>query len=121
MNKSIIIISLTTLLSGCAAIETVKKYWPRSHDPVMFNHLITVDIAMEQVDCDKPDWTKVQSAVLHLNRYAEWRKDPQNENLKGLSAHVDRMSKGGNKTFCELGKKTGKARIDAAKSAWEGR
>jgi hypothetical protein len=31
------------------------------------------------------------------------------------------MSKGGSKTFCEIGKKTAKQRIDAAKSAWEGR
>lgn len=119
--KLISVIILSTVLSGCAVVDTVKKYWPRSHDPVMFDHLIAVDIAIEQVDCDKPDWSKVQQAALHLNRYAEWRKDPQQENLKGLSAHADRMSKGGSKTFCEIGKKTGRGRIDAARTAWENR
>lgn len=119
--KKLIIISSLIFLSGCSTIDSIKKYWPKSHDPVMFNHLVAVDIAIEQVDCEKPDWSKVQSAALHLNRYAEWRKDPQSENLKGLLSHAERMSKGGSKTFCEIGKKTGKSRVDAAKSAWEGR
>ncbi len=119
--KIITTLILAAMLSGCAAVDTVKKYWPKSHDPVMFNHLVAVDIAIEQVDCEKPDWSKVHSTALHLNRYAEWRKDPQAENLKGLLAHAERMSKGGSKTFCEIGKKNGKGRIEAAKLAWEGR
>jgi hypothetical protein len=116
--KRIAIILAVVTLTGCS---TVKKYWPRAHDPVMLDHLVSVDIALEQVDCEKADWTKVQSTTLHLNRYAEWRGDPQAENLKGLLAHADRMSKGGSKTFCEIGKKTGRARVEAAKSAWESR
>ena len=39
----------------------------------------------------------------------------------GLEKHVDRMGKGGSSAFCELGKKTAKQRINAAKAAWEGR
>lgn len=119
--KIVLTLILAVTLSGCAAVDTVKKYWPRSHDPVMFDHLIAVDIAIEQVDCEKPSWEKANGAALHLSRYAEWRKDPQLENLKGLLAHTERMSKGGSKTFCEIGKKTGRARVEAAKSAWEGR
>jgi uncharacterized protein YceK len=117
MKKLVLLIAIVAL-TGCSSI---KKYWPRSHDPVLFDHLVAVDIAVEQVDCDKADWNKVRAAALHLNRYAEWRQDPQAENLKGLSAHADRMAKGGSKAFCEIGKKTGRARIEAAKSAWEGR
>ena len=111
----------TSLLSGCAAVDTVKKYWPRSHDPVMFNHLVQLDIVVEQQNCDAPTWSSVTLLSENLARYAEWRRDPQAENMRGLHNHIERMSKGGSKTFCELGKRTARQRIEAAKSAWEGR
>jgi hypothetical protein len=117
MRTLAIVLSLT-LLTGCT---TIKKYWPRAHDPVMFDHLVSVSIAIEVVDCTKPNWTQAIEAAHRLARYAEWRHDPQLENLKGLEAHTERMNKGGSKMFCELGKKTAAQRIDAAKSAWEGR
>jgi hypothetical protein len=41
--------------------------------------------------------------------------------MKGLKDHVDRMSKGGSKVFCDIGKKTALSRIEAANSAWKGR
>jgi hypothetical protein len=116
-----LIIPLVFLISGCSTIDTIKEYWPKPHDPVMFNNLVRVDIAIDNVDCDKPEWTTAQAESQQLARYTEWRKDPQRENIKGLAAHTERMSKGGSKTFCELGKKTAKQRIQAAKSAWEGR
>jgi hypothetical protein len=120
--KRIIATSLIILsLSGCSTIDTVKKYWPRDHDPVMFDHLVTASIAIEQVDCTKPDWSQVVEVSNHLSRYAAWRSDPQADNLKGLLNHAERMSHGGSKMFCELGKKTATQRIEAAKTAWEKR
>jgi hypothetical protein len=119
--KKIILVTSVVLLSGCSTIDTVKKYWPRNHDPVMFNQLVSIDIAIETVNCENPNWQIVQPLTRQLHRYTEWRKDPQLENIKGLDAHVERMSKGGSKVFCEIGKKTAKQRIDAAKSAWEKR
>jgi len=109
------------LLSGCSTIQDLKQYWPRDHDPVMFNHLITTDIAIKHVDCERPDWSQAHSNAEVLAQYAEWRKDPQTANMKGLLAHTERMAKGGSKTFCELGKKTAQQRIEAARSAWQGR
>lgn len=112
-------------LSGCATVDTIKKYWPRAHDPVMFNHLVELDRILESVDCNKSDWgddwNLMQMGSAHLARYTEWRHDPQAENIKGLHAHTVRMGKGGSQKFCELGKKTAAARVQAAKSAWEGR
>jgi hypothetical protein len=105
-------------LSGCS---TIKEYWPRPHDPVMFNQLVAVDLAVEKQNCENPTWIEVHPIADQLAKYTEWRQDPQATNLRGLEKHVERMSKGGSKTFCELGKKTAKQRIDAAKSAWEGR
>ncbi|CAB4133612.1 hypothetical protein UFOVP257_334 [uncultured Caudovirales phage] len=109
------------LLSGCSTIDTVKKYWPRDHDPVMFDNLVTVSITIEMIDCTKPDWSRVVETANHLSRYAAWRGDPQADNLKGLLNHAERMSHGGSKMFCELGKKTATQRIEAAKTAWEKR
>ncbi len=105
-------------LSGCS---TIKEYWPRAHDPVMLDSLVRVDIAIEQINCERADWSVAQAEAHKLARYTEWRGDPQRENIKGLAAHTDRMSKSTNKMFCELGKKTATQRIEAAKSAWEGR
>lgn len=115
--KHLIIISSLALLSGCSTIDTVKKYWPRSHDPVMFNNLVAVDIAVDHQNCESPTWDKVLPLSEQLARYSEWRKDPQAENLMGLHNHIERMNKGGSKVFCEIGKKTAKQRIQAAKSA----
>lgn len=116
---STLIISLT--LSGCASVDTIKKYWPRKHDPVMFDHLVTLSISVERIDCENPDWSHIVEVSNHLSRYAAWRGDPQADNLKGLLNHAERMSNGGSKTFCTLGKKTATQRIEAARSAWEGR
>jgi hypothetical protein len=120
MKKIALALSIL-LLSGCSTIDTVKKYWPRPHDPVMFNQLIATGIAIEKVDCEKADWAHSNNLAEQLARYTEWRKDPQSENMRGLQKHTERMSKGGSKTFCEIGKKTAHQRIEAAKSAWEGR
>jgi len=119
--KLISILLVSSMLSGCAVVTTVKKYWPRSHDPVMFNQLAQADYQIETIDCERPTWDQIAPTTAVLVRHAEWRGDPQTENLKGLHAHVEKMSKGGSKVFCELGKKTAKQRIEAAKSAWEGR
>lgn len=122
MNLRLVTILLvTSLLSGCAAVDTVKKYWPKAHDPVMFNQLVAVDLAIEQQNCDSPSWDKVIPMTANLARYTEWRRDPQAENIKGLHNHIERMNKGGSKVFCELGKRTARQRIEATKSAWEGR
>ena len=105
---------LALSLTGCSLL-------PRAHDPVMFGQLVTVDITIQKVNCDRPDWTTAGIQTQHLAQYTEWRRDPQAENLAGLHRHVERMSSGGSKTFCELGKRTAAGRIAAAKTAWEGR
>jgi hypothetical protein len=119
--KILVAVIVAFILNGCAAVATVQKYWPRKHDPVMFDHLVTLSISVEQVNCEKPDWSNIVEVSNHLSRYSQWRGDPQADNLKGLLNHAERMSHGGSKMFCELGKKTATQRIEAAKSAWEGR
>ena len=117
MTRLLAIFLLATM-TGCTSIQ---QLWPRPHDPVLFDHLVITDIEIEHINCDQPDWSSAQRSAQVLARYAEWRRDPQADNLKGLLAHTERMSRGGSKAFCELGKKTGQQRIEAARSAWQGR
>jgi len=117
MKQLVLAVAVVTL-SGCS---TIKEYWPRAHDAVLFDRLVTTDIAVEKIDCERPDWSAAHNNAEALARYAEWRNDPQTTNLKGLLAHTERMGRGGSRTFCELGKKTAQQRIEAAKSAWKGR
>jgi hypothetical protein len=112
--KRLILVGVLSILAGCSLL-------PRAHDPVMFGQLVTVDITIKKVDCDRPNWTTAVIQTQHLAQYAAWRSDPQAANLDGLHKHTERMSAGGSKTFCELGKKTAAGRITAAKTAWEGR
>ena len=116
--KKFAVISMLIVLTGCSSI---KQYWPRDHDPVLFNHLVTADLAVEHVNCEQPDWAPAHAAAEQLSRYAEWRSDPQTDNLIGLLAHTERMSHGGSRAFCELGRKTAQQRIEAARTAWKGR
>ena len=117
MKQLLVVVAVVTL-TGCS---TIKQYWPRDHDAVMFDRLVTTDIAIEKIDCEHPNWTQAHDNAEALARYAEWRNDPQTTNLKGLLTHTERMGRGGSKVFCELGKKTAAQRIEAAKEAWKGR
>lgn len=121
MIKPLGIITAVLLLAGCSSIDTVKKYWPRDHDPVMFNKLVQIQIDIKNVDCDNQNWTESLKKTEELSVYTEWRGDPQKDNIKGLFEHVKRMNQGGSKVFCELGKKTSQQRIEATKNAWKGR
>lgn len=108
------------LLTGCS---TIKKYWPRAHDPVLVEHWVEVQIAVDKVDCSLAD-TGWKDAVLpsqKLYMLANFREDPQSENLHGLWEHTKRMSKGGSKMFCEIGKNTANQRLKVTHEAWEGR
>ena len=119
MNKIALVFLIA--LSGCSTIQDIKQYWPKAHDPVQFGRLVDLDVGIEQQNCDTPTWAAFSVDTEKLARYAEWRNDPQAANLRGLQKHVDRMSQGGSKILCEIGKKTARQRIEAARSAWKGR
>ena len=120
LSKTTLVLSIF-VLSGCSTIDTVKKYWPRPHDPSMFNQLVIIDTTVEQIDCEKADWSHANIVSEQLAKYTEWRNDPQQDNIKGLHSHAIKMNSGASKTFCELGKKTASQRVNATKTAWENR
>jgi hypothetical protein len=117
--KKIIFVAILMTLTGCAStVDTIRKYWPRDHDPVAFHQLVIIDVAIGKIDCEKPDWIAAVDMSEVLAKNAEWRRDPQAENLHGLHRHTLKMFGSNNKTFCEIGKRTALERIDAVKSAW---
>lgn len=117
-----LLLAFILALSGCSTVkEYVTEYWPRPHDPVIFDHMVYLTVELEQLDCNFPVWDKLIPSSDHVARYAEWRKDPQATNLRGLTTHLENLSKDKNKIFCELGKKTALQRISIVKSSWEGR
>lgn len=116
--KKLLIVFFALALTGCAAVDTVKKYWPRDHDPVMFDYLVTLSVEIDNIDCANPDWSAAIKTADHLTRYAEWRGDPQYDNIRGFATHVRHMSRGGSRTFCELGKTAAEQRIDVARRIW---
>ena len=120
MKRLLVALALVGL-TGCSTIQTIKEYWPRAHDPVMLYQLVVLDAGVSSIDCLSPDWAPLNGTANYLAKYAEWRMDPQRENIRGLQKHIDKMSQGGSKVFCEIGKKTASQRIQAARSAWEGR
>lgn len=120
MYKIIAAVLIAASLTGCS---TIQKYWPRAHDPQLVRMWVDTKISLDQVDCAAEDrgWQPVFDNANKLALYTEFRKDPQSENMRGLANHADKMTKGGSKTFCELGKKTADGRLSAARKAWEGR
>jgi hypothetical protein len=119
-----IILAITVLaLTGCATVDRVRQLWPRAHDPVLVDRWVLANISITAVDCAQSPtgWLNTVQPTEHLAQLAEFRRDPQAENLRGLAQHTQKMSQGGSKMFCELGKKTAAQRLAVARTAWEGR
>ena len=116
---------LTATLLGCSTVDKAQTqfytWMPKDHDVMMFDRLVSIDLAIERINCDAPDWFYIQGMVDHLERYAEYRYDQQLENLQGLSAHITKLSTNTNPVFCKIGKKTANSRIDAVAKAWRNR
>jgi hypothetical protein len=121
--RGIILAAAVLALAGCSTIDRVRQMWPRAHDPVLVDRWVSANISVSQVDCAQTPtgWAMTVEPTEHLAQLAEFRRDPQAQNLRGLAAHTQKMSEGGSKMFCELAKKTAAQRLAVARTAWEGR
>lgn len=117
MRTSLVLLAIF-MLTSCSSIQ---KIWPKSNDPVMFDQLVTIDTAIEQQNCDNPNWNETLVMVTHLAKYANWKDDPQEDNLIGLQELVDKLNQSTNKTFCRYGQNIARQRIEVIRSAWGGR
>ena len=116
MKKLIIILALC--LSGCS---TLTSLWPNPHDPVMFDNLVSIKIAVEKLNCDDKNWTDAETKLQHLKVYSELRKDPQAISIAQLQEAISKAKASDKKLFCDSILKINKTRIDVIIDAWKGR
>ena len=119
MKKIILIAAL--FLSGCSTVDKVKEMWPRPHDPVMVSVYVDLEKQLEGVSCKakesidpayyKADW---------LNRYAEFRLDPQRISTKAIVESLDKAKKAP-ELVCERWVTLSKTRMKIIKESWSGR
>lgn len=111
----ILLVYITVLLSGCAFIS------PRSHDPVMFDHLISIKLEFNKTSCSNKDWGTLLDKVHHLTVYSDSRGDPQAKNIAQLKESLLVAHNSKNDAFCNSILTINKTRIEVIEDAWKGR
>ena len=109
---------MTLYLSGCS---TLSSLWPKPHDPVMFDQVVSVKLSVDKLSCDDKNWTDAETKIQHLKVYTQLRQDPQAQSIAQLEEAIGKAKKSDNKLFCESILKINKTRIDVVVDAWKGR
>jgi hypothetical protein len=115
-------ILIVMLLNGCAAVTTVKKYWPRDHDPALASAYVSTKIGTESISCkDKTTWTATEQQARWLNEYATFRDDSQVESTRAIVENLDKAKNTQSEKACEIWLDLVKQRIIVLNKAWSGR
>jgi len=123
MRNLLIAISFM-FLAGCST------FLPPKHDNIIFFEMVKIDIMMEGIPCPENmipywlPWAVIAEDLQILVRYADWRHDPQLDNIIGMYNNAKKLSVPDvikTRAFCELSKKVARERIGALRHAWEGR
>jgi len=118
--RALILISVL-LLSGCSTVDKVKEMWPRAHDPVMVSTYIDLEKHLEEVSCKSKD--SIDPAILKadwLNRYTEFRGDPQRISTKAILENLEKAKKAP-ELVCDRWVTLSKTRMKIIKESWSGR
>lgn len=76
--KTVAILVVSLVLSGCATVDKVKQLWPRPHDPALVSGYVELEQKLNKVDClDKMTVNDALFRADWLNKYAFFREDPQ--------------------------------------------
>jgi hypothetical protein len=110
-----LIIAVTILLSGCAVI------FPKPHDPVMFDQIVSIHIDVNSINCSNKDWGNLLGKVHHLKLYTQLRNDPQATAIASLEEALLKAQNSKNEKFCDSILKLNKTRIEVVEDAWKGR
>jgi hypothetical protein len=122
MKNLINSVLIATLLSGCAAVNTVKKYWPRDHDPALASAYVTAKLDTERLSCaDKTNWAPVIYKAEWLNEYAKFREDPQQESTASIVENLNKGRTTQSERACEIWLDLVKQRLVVLNKAWSGR
>ena len=118
--KALILISVL-LLSGCSTVDKVREMWPRAHDPVMVSTYIDLEKQLEIVSCKSKE--SIDPAIVKadwLNRYTEFRGDPQRISTKAILDNLEKAKKAPD-MVCDRWISLSKTRMKVIKEAWSGR
>lgn len=118
--KQLLLLLAVLVLQGCS-IAAISAIWPKPHDPVMFDNIVSVKLAVDKLNCEDKNWTDAENKIQHLKVYAELRKDPQAQSIAQLEEAIQKAKASSNKMFCEGVLKINKTRIDTTIDAWRGR
>jgi uncharacterized protein YceK len=118
--KKILLVTLV-LLSGCSSIDKVKEIWPRAHDPALASSMINLSVKLDAVNCkEKTGIEEARKDADWLNRYTEFRNDPQKVSTKGILDNLEK-AKDANEAACNRWLNLSKTRIKIIQQAWSGR
>ena len=118
--RKLLLVTLV-LLTGCSTVEKVKEIWPRDHDPAMVSAYIDLEKHLEDVSCkSKESIDPAMSKADWLNRYAEFRKDPQRISTKAILENLEKAKKAP-ELVCDRWVSLSKTRMKTIKESWSGR
>ena len=118
VNMKVLSLLTVAVLSGCAFIM------PISHDPVMFNNLVEVKIAVDKLSCETKDpiaWDSASAKIHNLAVYSDLRGDPQANSIKQLQEAIGKARDSKSLALCSGVLKINMTRIDVVADAWKGR
>lgn len=119
--KNIIILTSMLVLTGCSTIDTVKKYWPRDHDSALVSKYVDLEVQLTKVNCEtKEGFKQALEDADWLNRYSEFRNDPQKDTTKAIIDNLQKASTGSD-TACKRWVNLTNINMKVIKKSWEGR
>lgn len=110
-----LLLAVVLSLSGCAFI------FPKPHDPVMFDHIVAIQVKVSKINCSDKNWGDLFDRVHHLKVYTELRGDPQSKAIGQLEEALIKAHNSKNEKFCESVLSINKTRIAVVEDAWKGR
>jgi hypothetical protein len=119
MKKAVAILALT-LLSGCSTFSDAMKLFPKPYDPVMGKMYIELKMEVNELSCKEQYhiiWDKVEYDANILAEYANFRNDPQAENIEAVGKNI-KTALGKNQLICESFLKVAKTRLEIVNEAW---
>jgi len=119
--KIIASVVFVSLLSGCAAVDTVKQYWPRNHDPIMVSRYIDLSNSIEKASCG--DKSSFDDSIKHaewLNKYSEFRSDPQKEATTNVVTNLKKASEA-SEAACKRWVNLANINMKLIKDSWSSR
>lgn len=120
--KIVAALVIVTTLTGCAVVEKVSAIWPRDHDSALVSGWVDLDIALTNANCkDKSTLDPAVSISDWLNRYAQFRNDPQQITTKLVNDNLNKAKATSNEIMCEKYVKLSIINMKTIKNSWSGR